>query len=748
LQPNGASYRAVTPIVSEKLDNEKEKTMKPSRLSGFALAVLVFCAATAAAQPAGRKARAQGPSKKLIILGFDGLDPRLTKQWMEAGKLPNFTRLSKEGCFARLATSNPAQSPVAWSCFATGNNPGKTRIFGFLKRKCTDSGPVPEIALGHRKWVQVFNPPALRYLLPVVVGGVIYFVIWVVLHFLAHVKDPRRTALMLAVLAAAATGWAFWRWFPSKLPVPVSDKQGKDFWQTLAEKDIKTTALLAPMSFPAKPMRNLKLLTGLGTPDIRGTTGIWSFYSTFAVSERDTEMGGLVIPLEVKNGVAKSYVAGPRSMLRRGKRLTVPVRFCIHRDGKVTITAGGRNETLSPGEWSGWFKFKFHASPMLSVSGMGRFCLVSAEPSLQVYLTPVNFDPSALPPTVRLSSPPGFAALLMREAGPFDTLGWAASTNVLAEEMINEESFLADLFAITARRRKVMEKELAKRDWQCFIAIFYETDRIQHMMWRFLDKEHPKYDEALAEKFGDAILQAYQQADDIVGLVLDSYVDKNTLLMVVSDHGFAPFRKMVNLNNWLQQEGYLSTGKTESDMKIIDLFQPRMFFDGVDWKRTKAYAMGLGKMFINLKGRERDGIVEQGMEYEGLRNEIIAKLRALRDPDTGKPVILGAYKREEIMKGPYVSEEADIIVGFNEGYRVSWQTALGGFGKAVIEDNKQKWSGDHCSIDPSVVPGIFFSNRRAGDYNIGLRDIAPTVLSYFDVSPIDCEGHAIEWVKQ
>jgi len=688
---------------------------------------------------------AAGGEKKLIILGFDGLDARLTRKWMDEGKLPNFARLREEGCFAELGTSNPAQSPVAWSCFGTGMNPGKTRIMGFLKRVNTEQGPIPEIALGHRKMMPVFDPPVLRFIIPIV-GGVIVGVLCLpILTYILRVRRRMKGTLIIGFIIFLALLWACFRWLPAELPVPVGDKWGKDFWYLLGERDIPCTVILAPVSFPARHGRNVRLLCGLGTPDIRGTTGIWSFYSTLAVGERDTEMGGVVIPLKFERGYAKSRIIGPPDPFQTRRNLSAWVEFFLLPDKKLRIKTSGGEVILGVGQWSDWLRFDFKASPLISISGMGRFYVVSVEPSVQVYLTPVNFDPSDLPATVRLSNPSDFARSLARDLGRFDTLGWAASTNVLAEEMIDEEAFLSDLRAIMKRRRRIVEHELKRGGWRCFVGIFYSTDRVQHMFWRLIDEKHPRYDAELAKRYGNAILDFYRECDDITGFVMKNYVDEDTLLIIVSDHGFRPFRKMVNLNNFLADNGYLHTTRKRSDMMILDLFQPSLFFEGVDWSRTRAYALGLGKIYINLKGRERFGIVEPD-DYEKLRDEIIRKLLSLRDPETGERVVLRAYKREEIRTGKFANEEADIVLGFNDGYRISWQTTLGGFGKKVVEPNMQKWSGDHCSIDPSLLAGVFLSNGKPRDYNIDLMDIAPTVLTYFEIDvPRIMDGRAIQW---
>jgi len=286
------------------------------------------------------------------------------------------------------------------------------------------------------------------------------------------------------------------------------------------------------------------------------------------------------------------------------------------------------------------------------------------------------------------------------------------------------------------QRREMVLKELAKPDWACFCAIFEEPDHCSHVMWRFEDRTHPMYDEKAAAKHGEDLLKVYQFMDDVVGEVRKRFVNDKTALIVVSDHGFKSFRRSVNINNWLVENGYLALREAAAPMKLADLSQGGdVFFNNVDWAKTRAYSMDLGKIYINLKGREPKGIVPAGEEYERLCREIAEKFQKLSDGPTPTPVVHKVYRREEIFQGPFVKDEADLIIGFNAGFRVSWQTCLGGMGAKVIEDNRNAWSGDHCSLDPSQVPGIFFSNGKTDREAISIMDLAPSVLDYFQRLP-------------
>src|SRR5262249_54409959 len=197
----------------------------------------------------------------------------------------------------------------------------------------------------------------------------------------------------------------------------------------------------------------------------------------------------------------------------------------------------------------------------------------------------------------------------------------------------------------------------------------------------------------------------------------------DTLLLVISDHGFNAFRRGIDLNRWLEANGYLH---------FHDGRHKEEFLAGVDWSRTRAFALGLAGIFVNLKGKYAQGIVEPGAEAEQLREEIARKLGTLVDPETGANVIKRVYVTANVYRGPYKDHAPDLIPGYHRGYRVSWETAIGRTTEAVFHDNTKAWSGDHC-IDPALIPGVMFCNRPVETENPRLMDIAPTVLELFGV---------------
>jgi predicted AlkP superfamily phosphohydrolase/phosphomutase len=287
----------------------------------------------------------------------------------------------------------------------------------------------------------------------------------------------------------------------------------------------------------------------------------------------------------------------------------------------------------------------------------------------------------------------------------------------------------------------VILSRIDARNWDVLVGVIESTDRVQHMMWRYMDPKHPMYDAAEAARFGDSIERVYRRADQFVGEVLE-HLEPGTALMIVSDHGFHSWRKSVNLNTWLVQQGYMAVqGQQPGEKTLDDLFGGGEFWENVDWSRTRAYAMGLGQIYFNLRGREAKGIVSPGAEATRLAEELSAKLLTLEDPDDGSSIVRAVYKRDEVYTGEYLHNASELQVGMEEGYRVSWQTTLGGSPQGIVYDNMRKWSGDHGGYDFATTAGVLISNRRASRAEASIIDIAPTVLKFFGLQiPADIDG--------
>ncbi|HYQ96108.1 MAG TPA: alkaline phosphatase family protein, partial [Candidatus Eisenbacteria bacterium] len=387
------------------------------------------------------------------------------------------------------------------------------------------------------------------------------------------------------------------------------------------------------------------------------------------------------------------------------------------------------------GRWSDWYSIQFHVAPLVVVRGIARFHVIEAYPEMRIYLSPINLDPRR--PPIPISSPPAYSAQLARKLGLYKTLGWPEDTWALNEEKIDEEVFLEDLNYSFDRQRALVLDALRSMNPDLFVTVFQSTDKVQHMFWRLIDPQHPMYNRRLAARYGDAIDRVYMRADSLVGTLLQRCGDGRTTLLVCSDHGFASFRKAVNINTWLVRNGYMTLSKLDPvrDRNLEDLFGRGTFWPNVDWSRTRAYALALGQIYVNLKGRERLGIVEPGKPYEDVREELVKGFSGLRDPDTREPVVRRVYRREELYSGPYFDEAPDLVVGFERGYRVSWQTSLGGIPPEIIEPNERRWSADHCSVDPDLVPGVLFSSRVIDATSPAIIDIAPSVLKRMGITP-------------
>jgi predicted AlkP superfamily phosphohydrolase/phosphomutase len=336
-------------------------------------------------------------------------------------------------------------------------------------------------------------------------------------------------------------------------------------------------------------------------------------------------------------------------------------------------------------------------------------------------MTPIHIDPEN--PAMPISHPSVYAIYLAKKLGKFATLGLAEDTWALNERVIDEKTFFDQTQLICDERIRMFEDALEKTRSGLVCTVFDTTDRVQHMFYRYLDPSHPANSGKESAQWKDAIARTYQRMDELIGRHWEDVIeDPRTCFVVMSDHGFTNFRRGVNLNAWLKQEGYLflRDGKETSGD----------WFEAVDWSRTKAFSLGLTGMFINRKGREASGIVAEGAEYKALKEELIAKLKALVDPQTGKRCILDVFAAADVFDGPYRFDAPDLILGYDGGYRNSWDCATGAVPKETFSDNTKSWSGDHC-VDPRIVPGVFFSNMAITSEAPNILDVAPSVLTLF-----------------
>ncbi len=619
-----------------------------------------------------RGKRARPWIKRLIIVGLDGQDPQLTDRFIKEGKLPNFAKLAESGCYHRLASTFPSVSPVAWSSFSTGTHPAKHNIFDFLDRDLRTY--LPLLSSTHIGRVERFLKLG-KYRIP--------------LH------KPELRLL----------------------------RKSKPFWTILGEHHIWSTILRVPITFPPDEFYGAEL-AAMCVPDLLGTQGTFMLFTTRPAGEKFKE-GGVRLPLELNGDRCETVLQGPGNTFLEGEPpLELPLTIEIDRAaGRARIAVGEERLELAPGKLSPWVTLSFRAAPGITVSGICRMQVTEMDEHVSLYVTPISLDPEK--PAMPVSHPSYYATYLAKKIGPYSTLGLAEDTWALNEGVIDDATFLEQTYDVDSEREAMFFAALDRLRQGTLACVFDATDRIQHMFWRYLEDGHPAGRDREAAEHRDAIEELYQRNDALVGRVMEQARDGD-VVMVISDHGFNSFRRGVNLNSWLHAEGYLAL-KDSSDGTCE-------WLRDVDWSRTRAYALGLTGMFLNLEGREAEGIVKPGEEARALKDELIARLARLEDSEKGEVGVNEAFDTARLYAGPYLGNAPDLLIGYNAGYRTSWDCATGVVAGPVFEDNVKAWSGDHC-IDPRLVPGIFFCNRPIDDHDPALIDIAPTALKLFGLEP-------------
>jgi predicted AlkP superfamily phosphohydrolase/phosphomutase len=615
-----------------------------------------------------------GPrGKRVIILGFDGLDHAFTKTLMEEGKLPNFSRVAKGGSFGPLETSIPPQSPVAWSNFITGMDSGGHGIFDFVHRDTETL--IPTFSMS-RVSGATRNLKLGKYQFPLS-GGTVELL-----------------------------------------------RRGRAFWEVLEENGIRATILRMPVNFPPSGTATREL-SGMGTPDIRGTYGEFSFYTSklFAFAGEDIA-GGDVYEVDIYDGVvnAKLYAIDNPFLVEAEKLTSEFTVYLDPVDPVAKIVAGAEEVVLREGEWSGWVPVEFPMIPTQTLTGMVRFYLRSVRPDFELYASPIQIDPMA--PALPVSTPEDYATELAKATGRFYVQGMPEDTKSVESGVLTTEEFLAQ--ARIAGKEFQDQLPYVLDRFEDGLLFFYlgNVDQVSHVMWKVLDPAHPKYDPEVDPKYAGLIEELYVGLDSVVGQTLERLSPDDTLI-VMSDHGFASWRRSFHLNAWLREKGFLVVKDPEMEE------DPGLFVN-VDWAHTRAYGVGINGLYVNLKGREKNGIVAEG-DRKALMEEISRALLAEVDPETGGPVVTKAYPREETYRDRGAIEIGpDIVVGTAKGTRISGSSGIGSVGKEVLTDNVDEWSGDH-EMDHETVPGILITNRPLKLKAARLQDLAQSVLAEFGI---------------
>lgn len=646
---------------------------------------LVFASCDKASSASGGKSKAAG--KKLCIIGCDGMDPKLVRRMIDEGRMPQFARLEREGGFKPLETSIPPQSPVAWSNFITGAGPGVHGIYDFIHRDPAKQA-VPYFSTNRIVEPEGVEPFHLgKYVVPRDL-------------VLPWVKSAENELL----------------------------RRGTPFWEYLDRRGIPVQMYKLPANYPPSEGKHghACCLAGMGVPDAFGSQGIFQHFSTkpgrnvkspegYKLRIRQMEAGGPFV----------GEIFGPPNEMRE-KHPDLSVSLKVYPDPRnnvaklVIVNQGvlGDEEVelvLDAGGWSGWQDITFlktPAGPTLQV--MARFYLKCVRPDVEIYMTPLNFKPDDT--SVVFSDPPEFAGEIAESIGPYHTQGFAEAFNARKQRMLTDAEYQVQADLILDESLRMMDYALERFEDGVLFFYFSSTDLQAHIFWWDSDERHPVRKADEAKKYMAAIESLYERMDQALGRCR-SRLGEDVTYVVMSDHGFSNFKRCVGLCTWLRDEGYLA-----ADRSVLA---------DADWGKTRAYGLGLNGLYVNLKGREKLGIVDP-KDRDALLDEITEKLLALKDPSTGQKVIRRVYRAEETYQGPEAAAAPDLIVGYERGYRASWNTCLGDLDAAVIFDNDNAWSADHC-IAHDVVPGILLSNRAVMVDDPALVDLAPTVLAEFGV---------------
>jgi predicted AlkP superfamily phosphohydrolase/phosphomutase len=626
-------------------------------------------------------------ARRVVVLGFDGVDPKITAEYLD--RLPAIARLAREGTFVACRSTNPPESPVAWATFLTGRNPGGHGIFDFVRRDPSSDDPyLPRNGMVDR------IPPSFGPF------GV-----------------------------------------PLRAPAARNLRSGECFWEPIARAGFRVEALRVPVAFPPVEPRGGNVLCGLGVPDLRGTNGSYTLFASGRdASPGHTVFGGRHVKIYPRGGVAKSVLEGPPDP--RGpdaaRRLSIEIVFRFTEAGAFVELPDQAPIPLVKDRYSRWARVVFRAGPFVRLHGLVRFLLLQDGPEPSVYASPIQLAPHA--PPVPISAPPAFSKELAARLGPMKTAGWPEDTFGANDRVLNDAHVFADIRDTYEGDERLLLDRLDRAGAALVTMIFTAPDRTSHMFFRWRDPKHPAYDPAARAAFrertgiDDPIFESYSWMDRTIERVL-ARLRAEDVLIVVSDHGFHSWRTGVNLNTWLAREGYLALARPAGAPRNLHrFFAQSTETDHIDWSRTRAYALGLGQIYLNVKGREAEGVVEPG-DAAALADEIAGKLLALRSPE-GEAVFTSVYRGRDIWRGERTSEAPELQCAFAEGFRVSWQTALLGAPEGVFETNDYPWSGDHCSNDVAQTHGVFLSNKKLGrGAGPGLEDIGPTVCAIFGVPP-------------
>jgi len=669
----------------------KQKLNRRQFLKGSSIAAAAFSAGLLGGTSSCREKKRTFANirKKVIVLGIDGMDPRLSEDMMDSGRLPNFARIRQLGGYSRLGTSIPPQSPVAWANFITGANPGTHGIFSFVHRD-------PE------------NPCKI---------------IDAISHTTSGIGLPVGKHLLLL-----------------KQPKSVLGRQGVPFWDYLDEAGVSSSVYMVPSNYPPSKSKYgyHRSLSGMGTPDLMGSLGTYQYFSEDGPLVPREQGNGIHSKVVFKDNTAEGELFGPPNYsLKEPEKSNI--KFFIHREPQnktVVIEIGHQKILLKEGEWSDWVELDFvFDMPFIdkNISGICNLYLKEIVPIFCLYVSPININPAN--PIMRISEPEDFAVEIAKEAGPFYTVGFQEAYKARNNNVFTDKEYAIQTEMVLQTRLKLLNYAMEHYEDGLLFFYFSSTDLQSHFFWWDTDKKNPVRLPSEARMYHQHIAGLYERMDTILGDILKRYGDES-LIIAMSDHGFSYFNKYFNVNTWLRNKGYirpaycatLCPGQGSSDI-------------GPDWSATRAYGVGVNGVYLNLKGREQNGVVKPE-ERNGLLQELVSKLEAVRDVD-GSAVIQKVYRSDKVYSGTAMKYAPDLILGYKRGYRGPGMEGEDILAREEIMENTDAWSADHC-FAAEEIPGVLFSNRRIPAKAPSLVDMAPTILAEFGLSkPKTMEGSNI-----
>ncbi len=685
--------------MKRRITSRKRMTSRIKRKSRITRRIwLPLLVVVAAVGGCGERKASRESGPRVVVIGIDGMDFRMAGRLMRDGRLPNLSKLAAEGSFIPIQSSMPPLSPVAWSNFITGMNPGGHGVFDFVRREISNGGMTPADALsrttesgGGRRI------PFTHYVWP----------------------TASKTELL---------------------------RDGKALWQVLESAGIKTTVYKMPANFPAAPGGG-RSLSGMGTPDIEGSYGTFTYFSDRLADAHRTITGGRLLKARISDGALRvlegKREAGPtldgpmnpfaaKSEPEEQRRTKAAFDVFVDRQSRSAVVhLQGREILLREGEWGEWLPVEFELVPHLkSVSGQVRFYLAEASPGFRLYASPVNLAPGA----AGLATG-GFDRYLEQSLGPYFTKGMSEETKAIAQGLFTADEYVGQSERVLKDSLDAMDLLTERRESRFLFVYISTLDLNSHVLWKDQDPAHPAYDKNEAAAHARDIEDLYVRLDGAVGKARAT-MKPGDILYVMSDHGFVPMYREFNLVSWLEREGYLFFNGGAATGSFSD----------IDWHRTRAYGIGFQSLYLNLQGREPNGIV-QPAERPALLKELREKLLAYRDSGQrlhNHPVIYSVYRAEEIYSGPHVAQSPDLILGYAIGYGPSDDAVLGVGTNEVLADHLRGFSGHHTT-DPVAVPGVLFSTKKLTADGARLEDVTVTVLEDFGVSPLSgMIGRAIQ----